>query len=270
MGKLASAIYGVNWMAKNSKVRLLNPIFVILPLFLFGCTSTPIFNNPNKCIGKIGTSRTINLAQFKGQNFGSIGFQKLDLKPYEVVLTFDDGPTEDVTPSVISTLKNDCTNATFFMIGNNIEKNAAIGLKVLKSGNSIGLHSYSHLSMQSLDDKAQIEDFEQVRQIAKETFGNKSAPFYRFPFLKNTDNLIKHANKNGYNIMSVDVIAYDWEENATSETIINNVLNGLEKNNNSGIVLMHDNRKINIEALPKLLDALKANNYKIVKLDYRD
>ena len=65
---------------------------------LFGCSSAPIFNNPNQCIGKIGISRTINLAQFKGQNFGSFGFQKLDLKPYEVVLTFDDGPTDDVTP----------------------------------------------------------------------------------------------------------------------------------------------------------------------------
>ena len=70
--------------------------------------------------------------------------------------------------------------------------------------------------------------------------------------------------------MSVDVIAYDWEASATSQSIINNVLNGLEKNNNSGIVLMHDNQKINIEALPKLLDALRAKNYKIVKLEYRD
>ncbi len=258
------------FMAKNSKVRLLNSIFAILPLFLFGCSSAPIFNNSNKCIGKIGVSRTINLAQFKGQNFGSVGFQKLDLKPYEVVLTFDDGPTDDVTPSIISILKDNCTNATFFMIGNNIEKNSTIGREVLKSGNSIGLHSYSHLSMQSLENKAQIEDFEHVRQVARSALGNKSAPFYRFPFLKNTDNLIKHANDSGFNIMSVDVIAYDWEASATSETIINNVLNGLEKNNNSGIILMHDNQKINIEALPELLDALKAKNYKIVKLEYRD
>ena len=257
-------------MAKNSKVRLLNSIFAILPLFLFGCSSAPIFNNPNQCIGKIGISRIINLAQFKGQNFGSIGFQKLDLKPYEVVLTFDDGPTDDVTQSIISILKDNCTNATFFMIGNNIEKNTAIGREVLKGGNSIGLHSYSHLSMQSLENKAQIEDFGHVRQVAKNAFGNKSAPFYRFPFLKNTDNLIKHANDNGFNIMSVDVIAYDWEASATPQSIINNVLNGLEKNNNSGIILMHDNQKINIEALPKLLDALRAKNYKIVKLEYRD
>lgn len=257
-------------MAKIYKGKFLIPIFAIFPFLLMGCSSAPLTENSNQCIGKIGIARTINLAQFKGQNFGSIGFQKLDLKPYEVVLTFDDGPTEDVTPSIIPILKNNCTNATFFMIGNNIEKNAAIGREVLKSGNSIGLHSYSHLSMQDLDNDAQIKDFEKVRQIAKETFGNRFAPFYRFPFLKTTDNLIKYANSKGYNIMSVDVIAYDWEANATSETIINNVLNGLEKNNNSGIVLMHDNQKINIEALPKLLDALKAKNYKIVKLEYSD
>ncbi len=257
-------------MAKKYKGKFLIPIFAIFPFLLLGCSSAPPIENSNQCTGKIGISRTINLAKFKGQNFGSIGFQKLDLKPYEVVLTFDDGPTEDVTPSIISILKNNCTNATFFMIGNNIEKNAAIGREVLKSGNSIGLHSYSHLSMQSLDDKAQIEDFEQARQIAKSTFGNKFAPFYRFPFLKTTDNLIKYANSKGNNIMSVDVITYDWEANATSETIINNVLNGLEKNNNSGIVLMHDNQKINIETLPKLLDALKSKNYKIVKLEHRD
>ena len=67
--------------------------------------------------------------------------------------------------------------------------------------------------------------------------------------------------------MSVDVIAYDWEASATSQSIINNVLNGLEKNNNSGIVLMHDNQKINIEALPKLLDALRAKTVSYTHLD---
>lgn len=257
-------------MAKNYKGKFLIPIFAIFPFLLLGCSSASPIVNSNQCIGKIGVSRNLNLTHFKSQNFGSIGFQKLDLKPYEVVLTFDDGPTEDVTPSIISILKSNCTNASFFMVGNNIEKNATIGREVLKSGNSIGLHSYSHLSMQDLENEAQIEDFEHTRKVAKNAFGNKFAPFYRFPFLKKTDNLIKHANDNGFNIMSVDVIAYDWEANATSQTIINNVLNGLEKNNNSGIVLMHDNQKINIVTLPKLLDALKAKNYKIVKLEYRD
>ena len=65
-------------------------------------------------------------------------------KDNELFLTFDDGPTPDITPWVLSLLKDFNAKATFFCIGKNVEKYPEIYKKILEEGHSVGNHSYSH------------------------------------------------------------------------------------------------------------------------------
>lgn len=231
---------------------------------IFGFGFSAFAKAPHKC-----ETRTINLAQFSGQNFGEKKYSQLPLKPFEVVLSFDDGPTY-VTPKILETLKQNCVKATFFMVGDRINENPQIAREVLAQGHSIGLHSMSHLSMQSLNDAQQIADFEQNKAASEAAFGTNIAHFYRFPFLQDTQNLTNYLNQNNFNVISTDTIAYDWEENADIKSVHKKIFAQLDMHNNSGIILLHDNRELAANALPSLLKSLKKMGYKIVKLEYSE
>jgi Polysaccharide deacetylase len=61
-------------------------------------------------------------------------------------LTFDDGPIPEVTPWVLETLKKFNAKATFFCVGDNVNKNPTIFQQVLSEGHAIGNHTFSHIN----------------------------------------------------------------------------------------------------------------------------
>jgi peptidoglycan/xylan/chitin deacetylase (PgdA/CDA1 family) len=63
----------------------------------------------------------------------------------KVFITFDDGPTPEITEWTLEQLKKYNAKATFFCIGNNIEKHPEIFEKVFADGHSIGNHTFNHL-----------------------------------------------------------------------------------------------------------------------------
>ena len=62
-----------------------------------------------------------------------------------VYLTFDDGPIPEVTPQLLDLLKKEDVKATFFMVGENIDKHPEVFAQVLKAGHAIGNHTYNHM-----------------------------------------------------------------------------------------------------------------------------
>ena len=67
-----------------------------------------------------------------------------DNKP-ALYLTFDDGPTPDITPEVLSVLSTHQAKSTFFSIGRNVERHPDVYNRVLQAGHTTGNHTYSHL-----------------------------------------------------------------------------------------------------------------------------
>ena len=63
----------------------------------------------------------------------------------KVFLTFDDGPTPEVTPWVLDCMKEYNARGTFFCLGRNVEKNPEIYNRILDGGHAVGNHTYSHL-----------------------------------------------------------------------------------------------------------------------------
>ena len=62
-----------------------------------------------------------------------------------VYLTFDDGPIPEVTPKVLEVLDRYGVKATFFMVGENIDKHPEVFAQVVKGGHAIGNHTYNHM-----------------------------------------------------------------------------------------------------------------------------
>ncbi|NET61827.1 MAG: polysaccharide deacetylase family protein, partial [Symploca sp. SIO2E6] len=61
-----------------------------------------------------------------------------------IALTFDDGPSEDITPQVLSILKDKQIQATFFVLGQNLKKYPEIGQQILTDGHTLGNHTWHH------------------------------------------------------------------------------------------------------------------------------
>ena len=62
-----------------------------------------------------------------------------------VYLTFDDGPIPEVTPKVLAILDRYGVKATFFMVGENIDKHPDVFRQVIDAGHAVGNHTYNHL-----------------------------------------------------------------------------------------------------------------------------
>ena len=106
---------------------------VAIPL-LAGCAS-PVFMAGPVLAGEacpnpdaLGTSRTIEINPAQKLRLGLKTYDHtLELKPHEVVLTFDDGPLPATTGPVLKALADECVKATFFLVGRNAQANPAAG-----------------------------------------------------------------------------------------------------------------------------------------------
>ena len=90
-----------------------------------------------------GTYKLMNSRTF--QLFGGL-IDHVETKKKVVALTFDDGPTENVD-ELLPVLEQYHVKATFFLIGNEVEKNPDEARKIVLAGHQIGNHTYSHQRM---------------------------------------------------------------------------------------------------------------------------
>lgn len=174
-----------------------------------------------------------------------------------IYLTFDDGPTLEITEWTLKTLEEFNAKATFFCIGNNIEKHPEIFQQILKKGHSIGNHTHNHIKGWKTSTEDYVANVLKAQEVMSSEFRIQNSEFkvnlFRPPYgqLKNKQG--KALRKLGYNIIMWDVIAFDWEAEISSEKCLNNVLT---KTENGSIVVFHDSVKASKHlqyALPKVL-----------------
>src|SRR6266446_10807097 len=139
--------------------------------------------NPNA----LGIARVVEIDTAGGPGFGFEHFKELDfLRDHEVVLTFDDGPWPENTPSVLKTLADECTTGIFFSIGKHATYYPEILKQVYASGHTVGTHTWSHatLTNKKLNDEQKKEEIEKGFSAVKWALGGVSpSAFFRFPAL---------------------------------------------------------------------------------------
>lgn len=178
-----------------------------------------------------------------------------------VYLTFDDGPIPIVTPFVLDTLKKFNAEATFFCIGENIDKHPEVFSDLVEAGHKIGNHTYNHLKGWIIEDNEYLDN---IQKCAK----NAGIELFRPPYGRIKKSQIK-AIKNQYpgvEIVMWDVLSGDFDQSISAEVCINNVLKNVK---NGSIIVFHDSLKAfdRLEkCLPIVLEALKKQGYEFKKL----
>jgi peptidoglycan/xylan/chitin deacetylase (PgdA/CDA1 family) len=181
----------------------------------------------------------------------------------EIALTFDDGPHPIFTLRVLSLLKKYNAKATFFCIGEKIEKYPEIVNQIINEGHLVGNHSYSHANnFGFFTTKKIIKDIEKSQEILK-NITKKENKLFRPPFgvtNPNTARAVKELNLQtfGWSIRSYDTIA------KKSKKVIQKINSKLK---NGSIVLLHDTSNLSCIVLEQLLQTLDENKMKSVTLN---
>nr|WP_036827596.1 polysaccharide deacetylase family protein [Polaribacter sp. Hel1_85] len=169
-------------------------------------------------------------------------------KKKEIFLTFDDGPTPEITEFVLSELKKNNAKATFFCIGKNMKNHPEIFSKIISDGHSIGNHTQNHLKGWKSDNTKYIENVlecenvisSEVEKSQNSKLKNQNLKLFRPPYGKIKKAQAKELLKNDYKIIMWDVLSADFDTTISGEKCLQNVL----KNTKEGsIIVFHDSVK---------------------------
>jgi len=183
--------------------------------------------------------------------FPSLIWRK-ETKNKEVWLTFDDGPTPEVTPWILSVLKKENVKATFFLVGEHIEQYPELVGSIINEGHLIANHSYSHKNGWLTSKKKYISDIEKCQELMPKN------SLFRPPYGKITKAQIS-VLKAKYKIILWDVLGWDFQQNTTPEKIKKNILNNTKA---GSIIVLHNNQESfkNLQSI--LAETIKSLNEK--------
>ncbi|HEX7776097.1 MAG TPA: polysaccharide deacetylase family protein, partial [Parvibaculum sp.] len=193
----------------------------------------------------------------------------------KLALTFDDGPDPEWTPKILDILKEKHVPATFFMIGSNAEANPGLVQRVLAEGHEIGSHTFTHPNLSVTPPEAVTLELNATQRLFEALTG-RSLRLFRPPYLGDSEPTdydeivpVKIAQDMGYITVGLHVDPLDWMQPGV-DNIVQSTLDQVGMATTEmprNVVLLHDaggDREQTIEALPILIDKLRAEGYTFV------
>lgn len=156
-------------------------------------------------------------------------------------LTFDDGPTPEVTSKVLDLLDEYQAKATFFCIGANVQKYPELYQRIIAEGHRIGNHTHTHPNSWKTTYNTYIKDVEDAGRVIV-------SDLFRPPYGKLTP-LTLFTLRKRYRIIMWDVISGDFDEKVSAAQVEHNVI---ENAVNGSVIVFHDS----IKAAPRMLKVL--------------
>ena len=195
-----------------------------------------------------------------------------------IYLTFDDGPSSTITPKVLDILKKEKIKATFFVL-NYSKSNEKLIKRIVKEGNTIGIHGYSNEYSKIYKSKnAFFNNVYSLQEKIEKSTGVKTK-YMRFPG-GSSNTVSRHYNKGIMTLLTGRMLGkgfkyYDWNVSSgdaggakTSNDVYRNVTRNLSKKRGN-MVLCHDfagNTKT-LKALPSIIKYAKKHGYKFKAID---
>ncbi|KNF08220.1 putative xylanase/chitin deacetylase [Gottschalkia purinilytica] len=180
-----------------------------------------------------------------------------------VYLTFDDGPSA-YTPQILDTLSAYGVKGTFFMLGPNINAHSNTVKRMKNEGHSLGLHGMTHnAKLIYANPEAFTQEMDEANGILEKVIGETTKltrpPYGSKPYLKQKNRDI--AVSKGYRIWDWNIDSTDSKKaRVPADQIYRSTINQIV-HHKEAIILFHD-KKTSAEALPKVIEYLKANGYR--------
>jgi peptidoglycan-N-acetylglucosamine deacetylase len=207
----------------------------------------------------------------------------------KLYLTFDDGPTPEITEWVLEELNRVKAKATFFVLGKNVKQEPEIFQKIISNGHAVGNHSFTHLNGWETEDEVYFEDVERCLEVIRTT-DNRQQKF-RHPShnlqhqIRNPKSeIINHKSlfrppygritmsqysllTTQYQLIMWDVLSGDFDHKISGEQCFENCRKYAKQ---GSIIVFHDSHKayalLKI-CLPKVLDYFSAKGFTFHSLD---
>ena len=183
-----------------------------------------------------------------------------------IYLTFDAGYENGNIEKILDTLKSENVHAAFFVLGNLIEKETDLIIRMQNEGHLVCNHTFSHKSMVNKSRDEFIQELERLDNCCIQKTGKPLAKFYRPPEGKFDEDSLGYARDMGYKTVFWSFAYDDWDNNRqmscerAKQKILENVHNG-------EIMLLHPTSSTNAEILCELIQSLKSQGYRFGTLD---
>lgn len=265
----------VSKCGKDDNAETDNPNAVVSEIPYEQPTQTPEVNTTYKNSSNIpapsvGDNEYLNVIKESGQK-------------KHVYLTFDNGPDADITPQILDVLRRYNIKATFFMVGKQIENNAAVCARVQEEGHLAAVYSYSgDQSVMYGNETVFMDEVEKTYQLIADNAPDGSEPFKLFRFPGGTYNGAGYMDKKTAYMKPLaeagfyycdwnSIIGDDVGETKTSQELLDYFNRNRPKVNNL-VIKMHDKsgKQNTVDMLSKLIDQLLEEGYTFSRLDEID
>jgi peptidoglycan/xylan/chitin deacetylase (PgdA/CDA1 family) len=165
-----------------------------------------------------------------------LGIQRRLAHQNGVALTFDDGPDPRTTPIVLELLARAQATATFFLVGEQVERHGDLAAEIVAAGHEIGLHGYRHLPTLLRTPRGLDADLDRAEAVITAATGRRPV-LYRPPFGVFSTAALLSARRRGWTPLLWSRWGREWERGAKPEAIVRRVTTSLTAGD---IVLLHD------------------------------
>lgn len=190
---------------------------------------------------------------------------KVPSRQFDIYLTFDDGPTPGVTEPILDWLDRYNYKATFFCVGQQIEKHPDVFLEIVRAGHTIGNHTYTHLHGWYCSPEKYLQEIEQTSQLIEQLAGFRPKVF-RPPYGKFSPSVTPKILKN-YRIIMWDILAGDFDPSLQARNCIQYILKYYQQ---GSIIVLHDSLKCKSKVLrivPEVLQYFHNQNFRLLALN---
>lgn len=186
-------------------------------------------------------------------------FYKVNTDEKAVALTFDIVWEPAETGRILDILDRYQVNATFFVTGAWLRKNADLAREMLTRGHEIGQHGFQHIKMTGVEEKVLVKDFERMEETLREEL-NIKPELFRPPYGDLDEALFDFVSGRGYKTVLWSVNPHDWLDPGVDK-IISRVVRKVHR---GAIILFHTSATQSVDALPVIIQNLRMQEYRFL------
>ena len=183
-----------------------------------------------------------------------------------IYLTFDAGYENGCTAQILDALKKHNVSATFFLVGNYLEKNSDLVRRMVAEGHTVGNHTMHHYDMSRISDPAAFQkELEDLEKLYEQTVGEPMQKYYRPPQGIYSEENLRQAKNLDYKTVFWSLAYVDWknDDQPTAQAAFNKLLPRIHP---GAVVLLHSTSKTNAAILDELLTRWEDMGYRFAPI----